>query len=244
MESRNNLTVTGTGGAAGGLYKDIKVMGEADFNGDVDCLALKCSGTVKVRGGVKSTSCRINGTFDVSGDLVTGRATIHGRMAVEGNVKAQEIKSNGETTIRGHVAGDRIHLEGYFQIKGRCEAEQLRIKGIFKIAELVNADSVDLALHSRCQVKEIGGERIEVRRGTGTMLKKLLGSLFLPADYYEGTLTAESIEGDDVYVEYTQAEVIRGRNVVVGPGCRIGRIEYTNKLEHTAGSDVTDAVQI
>jgi cytoskeletal protein CcmA (bactofilin family) len=159
-------------------------------------------------------------------------------MDVEGNMKAREIKSFGETNVRGNVAGEDVALEGFFNIKGHCEAEQLRIKGIFRIAGLVNAGWVDLAIHSRCEVKEIGGERIRIRRAEGNVLKKLLGTFFLPSDFYEGVLSADTIEGDDIYVEHTAANVIRGASVIVGPGCRIGRIEFSDRFENNAGSAV------
>ncbi|MBD2864985.1 hypothetical protein [Paenibacillus oceani] len=38
-------------------------------------------------------------------------------------------------------------------------------------------------------------------------MKQLIGSMFLPADFYEGTLTVESIEGDSIYVEQILQEL-------------------------------------
>ncbi|PYI55162.1 polymer-forming cytoskeletal protein [Paenibacillus flagellatus] len=242
--TRRNLTITGNGGSGGGLYKDVKVVGEAQFNGDMDCLAFRCNGSATVYGTLKSTSCRINGTLGVNGDFDTGETKINGKLDVKGSMKAQEIKSYGETSVHGNVAGEQVVLEGYFNIKGHCEAEQIKIKGLFRIGGLVNAGTVSLLLHSRCEVKEIGGERIDIRRAEGNVLKKLLGSLFLPSDFYEGTLEVDTIEGDDIYVEHASVRTIRGANVVVGPGCRIGRVEHTGRFENEFGSVVTEREQI
>ncbi|MFB9755778.1 hypothetical protein ACFFNY_29710 [Paenibacillus hodogayensis] len=238
MDVRHNLHIMGSGGSGGGLFKNVKVNGEAQFDGDIDCLAFRCNGTSNVYGTLKSTSCGINGTLDITGGLDTGTAKINGKMEIEGNVKAREIKSFGETNIRGNVAGEEVELEGHFTINGHCEAEELHIKGIFRIDGLVNAGSVHLALHSRCEVKEIGGERIRIDRADGNVLKKLIGSFFLPSDFYEGTLAAETIEGDQIYVEHTTARVIRGGAVIIGPGCRIGRVEYKDRFENGSGSSV------
>lgn len=238
MEMRHNLTVMGSGGSGGGLYKDVKVNGEAQFTGDIDCLAFRCNGTSKVYGLLKSTSCSINGTLDIDGNLDTGTARINGKMEIDGNIKAREIKSFGETNVSGGIAGEEVGLEGFFSVKGNIEAEELHIKGKFRIGGLVNAGSVNLALHSRCEVQEIGGERIRIDRAEGNVLKKLFGSFFLPSDFYEGTLAAETIEGDQIYVEHTTAQVIRGGIVIVGPGCHIGKIEYKERLENNAGSTV------
>ncbi|MEF3304771.1 polymer-forming cytoskeletal protein [Paenibacillus sp. GYB003] len=244
METRQHLTIVGSGGSGGGSYNNVKVNGEAQFNGDIDCLAFRCNGTARVYGSLKGTSCNVNGTLDIAGDFDTGEAKINGKMEIDGNVKARTIKSFGETSVRGNVAGEEVGLQGYFSINGNCEAEQLRIKGIFRIGGLVNAGEVDLAVHSRCEVKEIGGESIRVHRSEGNVLKKLIGSFFLPADYYEGTLNADTIEGDHIYVEHTSAKAIRGTVVVVGPGCRIGRVEYTERFECHADSSVQEQEQL
>lgn len=244
MERRYDVKIVGSGGSGGGLFKDVKVNGEAQFSGDIDCLAFRCNGTAKVYGSLKGTSCSINGTLDITGDLDTGEAKISGKMDIEGNMKASAIRSFGETNVRGNVAGEEVGLQGFFHIKGHCEAEKLRIQGVFRIGGLVNAGEVDLAVHSRCEVKEIGGESIRIHRAEGNVLKKLIGSLFLPSDYYVGTLSAGSIEGDFIYVEHTTAEVIRGAAVVLGPGCQIGRVEYTERFECHKDSMVQEQEQV
>lgn len=44
------------------------------------------------------------------------------------------------------------------------------------------------------------------------------------------------IEGDDVDLEYTQADVVRGRRVRIGEGCSIGRVEYSESLDAWDGT--------
>jgi cytoskeletal protein CcmA (bactofilin family) len=243
-EMRHNLRITGTGGSEGGQFRDVKVVGDAHFDDDIDCLAFRVTGTASVYGNLKCTSCAVSGTLDVEKDLETGQAKVSGNLTIGGNLKVQELKSFGETKVSGSVAGENVQLEGGFNIKGNCEAEQLNVKGVFRIGGLVNAETVSLALHSRCEVKEIGGERIDIRRADGNMLKKLFGSLFLPADFYEGTLAAESIEGDDIYIEHTKVRVVRGANVTIGPGCTVERVEYTGRFENRFGSDVAEWEQL
>ncbi|RKN84800.1 polymer-forming cytoskeletal protein [Paenibacillus ginsengarvi] len=244
MERRYDVKIVGSGGSGGGLFKNVKINGEAQFSGDVDCLAFRCNGTSKVYGSLKGTSCTVNGTLDITDDFDTGEAKINGKMEIEGNLKARSIRSFGETNVRGNVAGEEVGLQGTFHIKGHCEAEKLRIQGIFRIGGLVNAGEVDMAVNSRCEVKEIGGESIRIHRAEGNMLKKLIGAFFLPSDYYEGTLAAGSIEGDHIYAEHTTADVIRGATIVLGPGCRIGRVEYTERFECHPSSAVQEQDQL
>jgi len=55
-----------------------------------------------------------------------------------------------------------------------------------------------------------------------------------------GMLTAESIEGDRVYLESTQADVVRGREVSIGPSCRIRRVEYSQSLQVDPTAEVAE----
>ncbi len=237
-ETRYDLTITGNGESGGGRFRNVKVLGDAKIAGDLDCLAFHCTGTANIAGSVKSGSCRITGTVDLQGDLETGKARVIGTLDIGGNVKTTEMTSTGETRIRGGLAGEHVELNGLFAIRGDCEAETLRMKGVFTIEGLVNAGTVSLHIHSQCRVKEIGGEKIEIRRGTDSLWKRWIGAFYLPSDFYAGVLQAETIEGDDIYVEHTSARVIRGTNVVIGPGCRVGHVEYADRFEQADDSIV------
>lgn len=53
-------------------------------------------------------------------------------------------------------------------------------------------------------------------------------------------LIADVIEGDRVYLENTEAAVVRGKEVIIGPGCSIGTIEYENKYECDPHSQIKE----
>jgi len=84
----------------------------------------------------------------------------------------------------------------------------------------------------RCQAKEIGGEQIDIRRGgwreKGIILDGLI-KLFTGG----GTpgLETTQIEGDEIYLEDTAGDVVRGNRVEIGPGCRIKMVEYHESLK-------------
>lgn len=40
------------------------------------------------------------------------------------------------------------------------------------------------------------------------------------------------IEGDDIYLENTKADIVRGNKVKIGPGCQIGVVEYRDDFTH------------
>jgi cytoskeletal protein CcmA (bactofilin family) len=243
-EVRHNLTITGNGSSSGGIFRNVKILGDAKVDGDLDCLAFKCTGSALITGNVKSTSCHINGEARLKGNLETGRAKILGVLDIDGSVKTNEMISTGETRIRGDLAGEDVTLEGHFSIKGNCEAENLEMKGVLTIGGLLNAGKVELKIYSKCEVKEIGGEKIDIRRGTSSIFKRLIGMFYLPSDFHQGMLQVDTIEGDDIYVEHTSAKAIRGTNVIIGPGCTIGHVEYTNQFQKTDDSVIGSHTQV
>ena len=51
-------------------------------------------------------------------------------------------------------------------------------------------------------------------------------------------LTADVIEGDNVYLENTTARVVRGNNITIGQGCKIEMVEYKEDFKTEGKSEV------
>lgn len=54
----------------------------------------------------------------------------------------------------------------------------------------------------------------------------------------------ESIEGDDIYLENVSCPAVTGRRVVVGPGCSIGRVQYSEAAEVSPEARVDECLQV
>ena len=91
-EIRYDLKITGNGSSSGGVFKNVKIVGDAKIDSDLDCLAFSCTGTTEITGNMKSTSCYITGEVNLKGILETGEAKINGVMDIGGNVKTKEMK--------------------------------------------------------------------------------------------------------------------------------------------------------
>lgn len=120
-------------------------------------------------------------------------------------------------------------------VSGGVEAEAVRISGMAGIPGLLNAETVEIAANRGIRIGSIGGGSIRIYQ---PQQKSLLG-LFRSSC---SCAQAGDIEGDDVDLEYTQADVVRGRRVRIGEGCSIGRVEYSESLDAWDGT-VGEAVQ-
>jgi cytoskeletal protein CcmA (bactofilin family) len=243
---QNNIKISGSSSVGGGVFNQVKINGSGKIISDIECEVFSCNGSSIVEGNLKAETIKVSGSADIEGNVtaeeitVSGNSEIDGNLdcevikvngsaSIKGNVKGKEILINGTSNIEGNVSSEEVEVRGQAKIKGDCEAEVFISRGNFKINGLLNAGNIDLELLRHCEAKEIGGENIIVRKNIENAgVKKLIKFLVSQSNDY---LTADVIEGDKIYLEYTQAKVVRGNTIEIGPGCSIESIEYKETLE-------------
>jgi cytoskeletal protein CcmA (bactofilin family) len=246
FQGKSDLKISGSGSYQGGIFNNVKISGSATINGDIECIDMGTSGSSKVIGSISASEITTSGMCKVSGDVEAGILKTSGTNNIEGNVKAEELKTSGTTKVGGDVSSDIISVSGHINIGGNvhtenimvsglmtvggdCESERFESSGGFKIGGLLNAGTIKVKLGGKSNVREIGGERIEIKRWKEWSflgLEGIIKNLF----NYEVKLDCESIEGDEVYLEFTKANVVRGNNITIGRGCEIDTVEYTGTL--------------
>ena len=117
--------------------------------------------------------------------------------------------------------------------------ESFETRGIFHVRGLLNAGKVDVRMYRDCDVEELGGENITVKRAS-TM--NVFNFFFKPSPH--AMLEAQVIEGDEIYLEHTRARLVRGKHVKIGPGCEIGQVEYEQKLDVHRSANVGEKKQL
>ena len=244
MEKVNigDIKISGSGTASGGKYNEVCISGSGKINGDLDCVVFKTSGSSKVIGNLKAETIKISGAAHIEGNVEAEEIKVSGSSHIIGNVKSQSTKINGSTHIVGNLYGEEASITGSVNIEKDCEVEHFKASGSFKIQGLLNAEEVTINIGGKCLVKEIGGEHIEVRNGIidSFFFKKVIDKMFNS----KGELTTELIEGDEIYLENTNAKIVRGNNVTIGDGCNIGLIEYRGEINVSSESIVKEQKQI
>ena len=226
-QNTNDVRIAGVGSSSGGTFRDVTVAGVGTIEGDIECRTFKVGGMADVHGSVKAETINIGGVANFAGDVAAESFKVGGTADVRGKLTGGKVKVGGMITVAGGVDVQRVDLRGAFTIEGDCQAEVFDGRGAFKIHGLLNAGTVDVQLWGRCEVREIGGERINVRQGRGF------------AFFLEQHLYTDTIEADEVRLEDTTAKVVRGDTVEVGPGCQIELVEYVTDFKQTGGTVTT-----
>lgn len=235
-QQRMDVKVAGDGALQGGVYGNITVNGAGSINGDIDCLTFKVNGASTNNGRLVAQTMVVNGTATVNGELQAGLLKVNGDTSVRDGAGVGQLIVNGNCQVGGGLATHQVELKGYLKAGGDLETDSLVGDGAFQIGGLLNAGSIDIRLHGPASAREVGGERISVKLGTGW------GSLL--AFFADKRLTTDSVEADEVALEYTTAKVVRGKNVTIGQGCAVGLVEYTESYTPLPGASVGEVRQV
>ncbi|WP_332633942.1 hypothetical protein [Halalkalibacter flavus] len=196
MKKNKNLKVIGEGTYPGGDYEKIKVTGQGEISEDVSSQETKIIG-----------ECRIKGMASMD------QVHVIGKLSIDEETKSNRIKVIGELTARKSMKADTLDMRGFLNGEGNVELEKMNLKGGFNITGLLNVGDLLVNLQvAPSKVGEIGGEKIVIKSRS-----------FLKRSY---TLEAEVIEGDNIYLEYTTAKIVRGNDIEIGPNCHIEKVEY------------------
>lgn len=254
-EKRGNLSISGAGKAAGGVYESIRISGSGRIEGAVAAETITISGSGKIEGGVKAQSLRIAGSGKIMGAAEVGELRVSGSGKIAGDVRGESFHASGSCKVQGSVRAGELSASGSMEIEqdvhaktvkfsgsakvgGQVEAEHFYASGAFHIERLLSADAIEVKLYGRSYAGEIGGAKIEVRKHEGGwwFLRWLWGG--------EQRLETNSIEADEIYLEATVAKTVRGKRVTLGPECRIDRVEYSESLQIDPKSMVKEQVRL
>jgi cytoskeletal protein CcmA (bactofilin family) len=231
--TKGNLSITGSSSATGGTYDKVRIIGEGTIDGDVECNHLKCVGTLDMDGRLKSRQVAVVGTCSLSKDVQAANMKISGTVTIGGDARLKELRCSGTIEIRGHLYGEQLELRGQLNTQGDCEVDVFKARGIFNVGGLLNAGKMDIKLYRDCQARDIGCEQISVRRAS---LLSPFSFFFRPSS--DALLSASVIEGDEIYLEHTNAKVVRGKRVTIGPGCDIELVEYEEYFKQSKSTIV------
>ena len=243
-DKRPNMKIIGDNTASGGHYNDAKIIGNGIIKGDMNCVTFKSIGDSTLEGNLKAGTVKITGSIHVEGKTTADDIRVTGDLSIDGDFQAGHCHLRGGITTKSGIKADDLSLMGYVTVKKNCEAETFKADGQIKIDGLLNADDIDIKTYGTSRISEIGGDRIVVRKGSGSNLGKMIRFLFLPSDWGNAMVTVNTIEGDDIRLCSTNAKVVRGKNVIIENGCDIDLVEYKGSLRVHRSSKVKEEKKI
>ena len=259
-----SIKVAGSGKVEGDITAEtINVSGSCKVEGNVTAEEISSSGSFKVEGDVQADEFRSKGSSHINGHVTADVFKCSGSQEITGRLSTSYIKINGNCNVTGDVEADKFNSEGAFTIDGLLSADEISIRlggnssakeiggEKIKVRGKPGTDDVQFAgerdpKNKRWTFQEFGvGIDIDIEKITD-MIGQIGEEIGLHVSDYMGggVLETESIEGDDIYLEYTRASIVRGKRVVIGPQCEIGNVEYEESIEIDESSRVGQTTRI
>lgn len=242
-----NINISGSGRieADGSLYDDVKISGSGTIDGNFHCKNVTVSGSGRTNGDIFCEGAvKVSGSGKFEGNVEADSVTISGSGHFCKNVKANSVRLSGSGHVNGSLKGGDITVSGSAHIDGEVSADTVKIGGSAHIGGLLNADQIDLSL-GNCVISEIGCSRLDVHRSDNNFNTiKIFGISIFSSGGGTHSLKCGTIEGDELNLCYTEADVVRGKTVKVGEGCVIKKVEYSDSIEIAPDAKVGEQVKI
>ncbi|MFD2703165.1 hypothetical protein ACFSVM_22290 [Paenibacillus shunpengii] len=222
---KSDFRMIGEGESAGGAFRKISIMGLGRIEGDASCELFRCMGDASVQGQLDASSFKLLGNVHIKGGLSGDSASTLGELRVDGTLQIRHMKLLGAMKVGQNLRGEKLKCSGQLQIQGDCISEEVRIRGVITAEGAVNAEHIRIKLNGPSRARELCGAQIDVGQAFLSWFPHFLSKGI------NKTLSADLIEGDNIRLEHVEAKVVRGRRVTIGPGCRIGLVEYTEKYK-------------
>lgn len=223
QHTRQDLHIAGMGKSAGGIYGKVQLDGMGSIGGDLDCTSFTGNGSVSVKGSLTSRTIRIHGNGSVDGPVDALEVNIGGTAKIKSHVRCRTMSVSGRCSIHGQVTADKIEVGGCLNAEN-IQSGKMKVKGNFNVDGTLQAETIDIRLFDRCEAQQMNGNYIQVRK-KGKRIWEQFSLSFRPA-----RLFARVIEGNLVDVEYTEADIIRGNRVILGPGSKVRLVEYREEF--------------
>lgn len=222
-DTGREIRLAGIGTVEGGRAERTIIDGMGKVTGDLDSGAVIVNGQATFKGSVQAEHAEINGLAGINGGLKTQKCRVEGKLTVEESLEADEAAVNGSLTVHGPCRIGRLLSHGKLQL------------------DALNGDEIRLELQGGSSIRELSARFIQTKASSSDLhgWQKLL-----PLPAIQNRLLAQTIEGEEIVLEHVTASLVRGVRVRIGPGCEIGRVEYTEQFERHADARVDSEARL
>lgn len=173
----------------------------------------------------------MSGITTILGSINGEDINIEGLCKSHGDINCNKFFSEGTLTSNGSIdASNTIYLSGLINIEGNLQGKEITSSGKLTVTGLMSGDNIIISMSSTNKIREIGGEKVCVE-----LLKKSIFS--------DPKLITDSIEADNITLENTICDVVRGNFLTIKSGCTIKKVEYTGELIIDSNSNISEIVK-
>lgn len=178
-------------------------------------------GVGNIHGGEFGT-ISVEGVGNCSGDIKADTIRVEGVFNCSGKVEARYLDCEGVANFRSNIRAKKITVEGVLSEKSgnKIEAEEIICEGVIKTGGEISADIIRAA--GSISADEIVGDNIRI------------DSDWHPRHFFRFFNRTRSdvrlIEATTIELSGVNAMTVNGKDITIGPECRIENIDCSGML--------------
>ncbi len=217
-EAMRSMDFSGVGVKLSG--EEIRIVGSGVVSGNpVKTVEFKAAGSGRIQGPLESETVKVSGSCDFDGDVRCVDFRSSGSSRVAGSLKAEDVDASGALEVGKDLSAVDISTSGSLRVDGNVEGQDFHSAGSVQIQGDLRAEDVDIELGGSSRIRTIQGQDIRVHV-SGAFLRS------------RGDLSVDRIVGQDVELVRTTASYVEGRDVVIGPHCRVDTVVARELVVH------------
>ncbi len=218
QDSVRSMDLSGVGVKLSG--EEIRIVGSGVVSGNpVKTVEFKASGSARVKGPMECDTVKVSGSCDFDGDVHCTDFRSSGSARIAGSLKAEDVGVSGALDIAKDIEAVDISASGSLRVDGNVHGQDFHSSGAVRIQGELKVQDVDIELGGNSKIGAIQAQDVSVKAPGG----------FLRA---RGELTVDRIVAEDVDLVGTTASYVEGRDVRIGPHCRIGVVVAQDLMVH------------
>lgn len=225
----NSLNIEGLGTYAGGEFDRVSISGKGKVTGDLTCRSLEISGMSTIEGKVVCEKIHASGMGKIDKEVTADEVDISGTLDFYQDLNAKDFYLSGMSKVKQCLKADKIEITGMLTIESDLSGEEVKCDGMIKCGGFLNCESLEMTSRGVSKLKEVGATNVKIYGGE-SMVSGLF-SFLLPDFLKDNKVTADVIEGDNIDIEHCDVKIVRGKNIKIGPKCKIGLVEYSGTFE-------------
>ncbi|MDX8045567.1 hypothetical protein SH601_06160 [Gracilibacillus sp. S3-1-1] len=201
----------------------LKILGNDHFKERQEVAEILINGTATFHNQVLADSFDILGRCRIKDSIEVGQFVNRGSCSVDGKLTCEDLQNIGQGTYE-IINADRINSSGSLVVNGAVQCQSFRSTGFLKLNEVLVGEQVSIKVSAPSKVCEIiGKETVEIKSVRTTLLNVI--------SLVRRKMIAESIKGDNIYLENTEAVHVSGGIVEIGENCKINEVFYRHDLK-------------
>jgi len=250
---KGNIKISGNGTISEGEYEEIKIMGNANSNGEIKADFIKVMGSAHFDNNIEVKECTVMGDAVIRGKIIAKKFKVNGNLTIVGDCEVEELTVNGRTNIDGVMECNNVVLRGDMILSKACQAktlkvyggvnansdllgEEINIDGRIKCKGLLSGENVCLHAFEDSYCKEIGATKLVVEKPAYHFLWFGYGK--------KNSLSCDLIEADDIQLGYTKAKIVRGKQITLTKQCEIDTLEYSAQYTKGENCEVREVTKV